>query len=201
VDLVIIRHGRPERDERADGAGTADPPLSDLGRRQADATAEFLSGESIDRIFASPMQRARATAAPLAARLGLEVELHDGLREADHYRTRYVPAEEMTMDDAIVQEFLGDKFAMFGPLGGFEPWRASVVATFDEIVDRNKGKRVAVYCHGMVMGTYLTALIGHGDPFVLTPDYCGIVRVRAASNGIRTIRSANETGHIRALLG
>jgi hypothetical protein len=36
---------------------------------------------------------------------------------------------------------------------------------------------------------------------VLTPDYCGIVRVRAASNGIRTIRSANETAHVRGLLG
>jgi len=201
VDLVIVRHGRPERDERADGAGTADPPLSALGRRQADATAEFLAGETIHHVVASPMQRARATAAPLAALLGLEVELHDGLREADHYRTRYVPAEEMTMDDAIVQEFLDDKFAMFAPLGGFDPWRASVVATFDEIVDGNKGKRVAVFCHGMVMGTYLTALIGHVDPFVLTPDYCGIVRVRAASNGIRTIRSVNETGHVRSLLG
>ena len=44
MDLVIIRHGRPERDERTEGAGTADPPLSDLGRRQADATAELLSG-------------------------------------------------------------------------------------------------------------------------------------------------------------
>ena len=38
MDLVIIRHARPERDERADGAGTADPPLSELGLRQADAT-------------------------------------------------------------------------------------------------------------------------------------------------------------------
>ena len=200
MELVIIRHGRPERDERAEGSGTADPPLSDLGRRQAEATAEFLSGERIDHVMASPMHRARATAEPLAVRLGLEIELHAGWKEADHYRTRYVPADEMTMDDAIVQEFLGDKFAMFAPLGGFDQWKAAVVATFDDIVDRNKGKRVAVYCHGMVIGTYLTALIGHGDPFVLTPDYCGIVRVRAASNGIRTIRSANETGHVRALL-
>jgi probable phosphoglycerate mutase len=200
MELIIVRHARPERDERADGAGTADPPLCEVGRRQAEATAEFLAGETIDHIMASPMQRARATAEPLAKLLGLDVELHDGLKEADHYRTRYVPAEEMTMDDDIVKEFLGDKFAMFGPLGGFEPWRTSIVATFDHIVERNKGKRVAVFCHGMVIGTYLTTLIGHGDPYVLTPDYCGIVRVRAASNGIRTTRSANETGHVRGLL-
>lgn len=201
MDLIIIRHGRPERDERDEGGGTADPPLSEVGRRQAIATADFLGGERIDHVVASPMQRARSTAEPLATMLGLDIELHEGLKEADHYRTRYVPAEEMTMDDAIVQEFLDDKFAMFAPLGGFEPWRASVISTFDYIVDSNKGKRVAVFCHGMVIGAYLTTLIGHVDPFVLTPDYCGIVRVRAASNGIRTIRSVNETGHVRELLG
>jgi probable phosphoglycerate mutase len=201
MDLIIVRHGRPERDERGEGAGTADPPLSEIGRRQAIATADFLGGERIDHVVASPLQRARATAEPLASMLGLDIELHDGLKEADHYRTRYVPAEEMTMNDAIVQEFLDDKFAMFAPLGGFEPWRASVIATFDYIVDTNKGRRVAVFCHGMVIGAYLTMLIGHVDPFVLTPDYCGIVRVRAASNGIRTIRSVNETGHVRELLG
>jgi 2,3-bisphosphoglycerate-dependent phosphoglycerate mutase len=200
MDLVIIRHARPERDERDDGQGTADPALSATGLRQADATAEFLAGERVDHIVASPMRRAYQTALALSSRLGLEIETLDGLKEADHYRSRYVPAEEMTMDDAIVQEFLDDKFAMFKPLGGFENWRAGVVETFDDIVTCNRGKRVAVYCHGMVMGTYLTALIGHNDPFVLQPDYCGIVRVTAASNGIRTIRSANETGHLRGLM-
>lgn len=200
MDLVIIRHARPERDERASGEGTANPPLSELGWRQARATAEFLAGERIDHVMASPMNRAHQTAMPLAERLNLEIELHDGLKEADHYRSRYVPADEMGLDDEIVQEFLDDKFAMFKPLGGFAVWRAGVVAAFDEIVAKNKGKRVAVFCHGMVMGTYLTALIGHGDPFVLQPDYCGIVRVSAASNGIRTVRSANETAHVRSLL-
>lgn len=200
MDLVIIRHARPERDERGHGEGTADPPLSEKGLRQAQATADFLLGERVDHIVASPMRRAHQTALALAARLERDVELLDGLKEVDQYRSRYVPAEEMSHDDEIVKEFLDDKFAMFRPLGGFDVWRANVVATFDDIVDRNKGKRVAVFCHGMVMGTYLTALVGHGDPFVLQPDYCGIVRVQAASNGIRTVRSANETGHVRDLL-
>ena len=145
------------------------------------------------------MRRAHQTALPLATRLGIDVELQAGLKEADHHRTRYVPAEEMTHDDAIVQEFLQDPMAMFAPLGGFDVWRRLVVETFDGIVERNKGKRVAVYCHGMVCGTYLTALLGHEDPYKLQPDYCGIMRITAASNGIRTLRSVNETAHLRNL--
>lgn len=200
MELIIVRHARPERDERGAGEGTANPHLSEQGRRQAEATAEFLAGERIDHITASPMHRAHQTAQPLAQRLGFDIELIDGLAEVDRHNARYIPQDEMTSDDPIVQEFLEDKFAMFRVFGGFELWRQGVVDTFDHIVNHNKGKRVAVFCHGMVMGTYLTTLIGHGDPFVLQPDYCGIVRVTAASNGIRTVRSANETGHIRGLL-
>jgi hypothetical protein len=37
-------------------------------------------------------------------------------------------------------------------------------------------------------------------PFVLNMDYCGISRIRAASNGIRTAVSANETTHVRDLI-
>lgn len=201
MDLVIVRHARPERDERVAGAGTADPPLSAHGRRQAEATAAFLAGERIDHVVSSPMRRARETAAPLAGVLGIDVELVDGLAEVDRHEARYVPAEELALDDAIVQSFLADRFAMFAAFGGFPAFRDGVVAAMEHVIATNRGRRVAVFCHGMVMGAYLTSLVGHDDPFVLQPDYCGIVRVQAASNGIRTVRSANETAHVRGLVG
>ena len=200
MDLVVVRHARPERDERATGGGTADPALSTLGRRQAEATAAFLRGERIDHVVSSPMRRARETAAPLAAALGITVEIVDGLAEVDRHEARYVPAEELQLDDEIVQSFLADRFAMFAAVGGFTAFRDGVAAAMEHVIATNRGRRVAVYCHGMVIGAWLTALIGHEDPFVLQPDYCGIVRVQAASNGIRTLRSANETAHVRDLL-
>ena len=63
VELLVIRHARPVRDEAPEG-GSADPDLADLGLRQAEATADHLADEGIDHIVSSSMKRA----VPLKAR-------------------------------------------------------------------------------------------------------------------------------------
>ena len=55
--------------------------LTDRGRAQAAAAAEHLGGRGITRLVASPMRRARETAAPIAERLGLEIETREDIRE------------------------------------------------------------------------------------------------------------------------
>lgn len=200
MDLIIIRHALPERDERSDGEGTADPELSVAGRHQAEATAEFLERERVDHIAASPMRRAHQTAMPLALRRALEIELHDGLKEADHYSSSYVPSEELTPDDEAYQMFTEDPMAIFEPHGGIDGFEGTVVGAFEHLIGTNQGRTVAVFCHGLVMGVYLRSLLGHDDPYQLTPDYCGIMRVKASSTGVRSVSSVNETAHVRHLL-
>ena len=191
-----MRHAQPLR---ADGdAATADPQLSEAGHAQAAATASFLAGERIDSIVASPLKRACQTAQPLADALDLSIEVVEGLREIDPFGGSYIPAEEITTDHQVVQDMAADPYSLFASAGGFEQFRAVVAAAIDQIVAAHRGRRVAVFCHGTVIGTYLTVLLGHDDPFVLLPDYCGITRVLASSDGLRTLRSANETGHVRS---
>lgn len=57
--------------------------LSPEGLRQAEALAERLEGSSIRSLYSSPLERARATAAPIAGRLGLELQTADELNEID----------------------------------------------------------------------------------------------------------------------
>ncbi len=193
-----MRHARPDREEHVEGAGTtADPPLSELGRRQAIVTAEFLLAEAVDHVASSTMRRAIETAAPLAAELGLEIESLDELREVDDGNLRYIPAEEMTLDDPVAARFLEDPMTIFN--GDYEGFRSRVVRGFEHLIATNKGRTVAVFCHGMVMSVYLQTLMGHDDPYRLSPDYCGIMRVSASSTGIRTPKSANETAHLRGI--
>jgi broad specificity phosphatase PhoE len=82
---------------------------------------------------------------------------------------------------------------------GYEAFRGRVRSAFDAIVEANRGGTVAVYCHSMVAAVYLQVLLGHDDPFAVMADYCGIMRVTASTTGIRTLRSVNETGHLRHL--
>ena len=198
MHLLVIRHARPHRADGEDA--TADPELTALGHRQAAATAAFLAGEPVDHVVASPLRRAQQTAQPLAARLSRTIEIVEGLREVDAFGGAYVPAEEITMDHQVVTDLAQDPLALFAGVGGFERFRSVVVDAFDGIVARNRGATVAVYCHGTVIGTYLSALLGSDDPFTLLPDYCGLYRIAASSTGLRTVRSANETGHVRDLL-
>jgi broad specificity phosphatase PhoE len=56
--------------------------LSAEGARMADAAAAALAGRDVAAVISSPLERARETAAAVAARFGLEVELDDRLLEA-----------------------------------------------------------------------------------------------------------------------
>jgi len=196
VELIIIRHALPESDKRDDGP--ADPPLSPLGLRQAEATANLLATESVDHVVTSTMQRAIQTGRPLADRLGLTPERLEGLKESDYRRSSYTPVEEMDADHEVIREFLDDPLSMFAD--GYEAFRDRITAALDAVVAGNRGRTVAVFCHAMVVGVYLQTLLGLNDPFAVMADYCGITRVAASSTGIRSVRSFNETGHLRDLV-
>ena len=63
MEIVLVRHGQPEWVR--DGLNVGNPPLTEIGQRQAEQMAEVLAGENFDEILVSPVQRARQTAAPL----------------------------------------------------------------------------------------------------------------------------------------
>ncbi len=79
MEMVLVRHGEPEW--VVDGLNIDHPPLTERGRRQAAHMAEALSGEPFHEILASPLERARETAAPLYVRQGRTPVIEEWLRE------------------------------------------------------------------------------------------------------------------------
>jgi phosphohistidine phosphatase SixA len=73
----LVRHAEK------DPAGGADPALTAAGRERAEKLATLLADQGILRILTTDTRRARETAAPLAARLGLTPERYDHRRLAD----------------------------------------------------------------------------------------------------------------------
>lgn len=199
MDLYIIRHGRPERQVLGDGAA-ADPGLSDTGREQARRTAEYLRSEGIDHIVSSTMRRAIETAAPLAEALGHTVEELDDIKESDHKNSVYIPAEEMSPDDPDAAHFFEGNIHDHVFSDGLDAFTERVSRGFQHIIDTNKSKRVAVFCHGMTTSAFLRTILRFEDPLMITVDYCGISRVQASSTGVRSVRSINETHHVRDLI-
>ncbi len=183
-----------------EGEGAADPGLSETGHEQAKRTAEYLQLEGIDHIVSSTMRRAVETAVPLAETLGYEVEKLDDIKESDHKNSVYIPAEEMSPDDPDAAHFFEGNIHDHVFSDGLEAFTERVSRGFQHIIDTNTSKKVAVFCHGMTTSVFLRTILGFDDPLMLTPDYCGISRVRASSTGIRSVRSINETHHVRDLI-
>ena len=69
--VILVRHAEKVVPNPPDG----DPPLTPAGMARAQALAEHLALTGVHAIISSQWQRTRATAAPLAARLGLEPEI------------------------------------------------------------------------------------------------------------------------------
>ena len=80
--LWLVRHGESTWNALGLAQGHCDQPrLTPLGARQARYVASHLRGRPIGALYASDLQRAVATAAPLAAALGLDITRDTRLRE------------------------------------------------------------------------------------------------------------------------
>ncbi len=191
MELIIIRHGRPERIENADGP--ADPPLTERGHAQAAALGRWLADEHVDALYVSPMVRARETALPVEGVLGMEATVVDGVREFDGDADHYIPMEDLKADKEAWREWLAQNAA-----ASRDEFVAEVLESLNSIVASHRGHRVAVVCHGGVINTFAADVLGLEQSMFFGPDYTSINRFMCASSGERSIVSLNDIGHLRA---
>ena len=201
MELVLVRHALPERIIATDGP--ADPPLTELGQRQAKSTAEWLAPEQWDALYSSPLRRARETADAIGASVGLEVNIEDGIAEYDRGSETYIPIEEVKQSDdpevqahwkALAEDRLEDLIA------DAHTFRPRVADAVGRLIAAHPSQRVLAVCHGGVINVALAEILGLKRSLWFEPAYASIHRIVASRAGIRSIGSINETGHLRGLL-
>ncbi len=79
--FYLIRHGANDSVGRGIAGWTPGVHLNANGREQAARLAARLSGKGIAKIYSSPLERARETAAPLGEAVGIAVEIREALGE------------------------------------------------------------------------------------------------------------------------
>ncbi|GHF59028.1 putative phosphoglycerate mutase [Amycolatopsis bartoniae] len=152
MKLYLIRHAESTANVRKIlDTALPGPPLTDLGRMQAQALADRLSGEPFAAVYASRATRAQQTAAPLAAALTLSVQVIDGV-------------QEVNVGDL---EGRGDREALMAYAGTVHPWtrgdlsvsmpggesgeqvRARYTAAVAELREKHEGdEAIALVSHG-----------------------------------------------------
>jgi broad specificity phosphatase PhoE len=81
--VFLVRHAAHDRVDRVLCGRMPGVGLGEAGQRQAEALARRFACEGVDAVWTSPLQRARETAEPVAARLGLAARPSDALCEID----------------------------------------------------------------------------------------------------------------------
>lgn len=164
--LVLVRHGVTEHTSSkrfSGGLGGANPALSDEGREQARATAEWLKerGIGVDAVVASPVRRTRETADIVAAELGLAVEEEPGLAEMEFGEWDGLSfLEVMERDKAAFEAWVSDMAA--APPGGesFYAVEERVLAALGRLVTDHAGETLLVVSHVTPIKTLVAHALG-----------------------------------------
>ncbi|WP_416975600.1 bifunctional RNase H/acid phosphatase [Streptomyces sp. 4F14] len=202
--LVLLRHGEtpltPEK--RFSGSGGSDPSLSAVGREQAARVAEALARRgTIEAIVASPLARTRETAEAVAARLGLDVAVDDGLRETDFGAWEGLTFREVReRHPEDMAAWLGDPQAR--PTGGGESF-AEVAkrteATRDRLTRAYAGRTVLVVSHVTPIKTLVRLALGAPPEALFRMDLsaASLSAVAYYADGNASVRLLNDTSHLR----
>ncbi len=164
---MLVRHGQSTWNAQGRWQGQADPPLTDLGRKQA-RTASKRIGQ-IHVVVSSPQIRALETASILAEAAGIEpVVTHDGLVERGAGEWSGLTKEE------IEEQFPGylDQDRRPPSYEGDESLLERVTEAMLEIVENFEGSDVLVASHGGVIGTFASFI---GADAVRIPNLAGWV--------------------------
>ncbi|HEV3182617.1 MAG TPA: histidine phosphatase family protein [Steroidobacteraceae bacterium] len=93
--ILLVRHGHVEGISPERFRGRRDVDLSDLGRRQADATARRIAAQSRPAaIYTSPLRRCVQTAAAIGAACGLSPGVLDDLNDLHYGDWEWLTHEE-----------------------------------------------------------------------------------------------------------
>jgi probable phosphoglycerate mutase len=196
-----LRHGQTPLSIEKRYSGLGDPPLTAEGERQAAAAARRLRSYDIGAIVSSPLGRARRTAELVAAEVGRQVEVEDGLRETD-----FGEWEGLTFGE--VRKKWPDEMAAWwadpavAPPGGesFLDAQRRVVAARQRVLAAHPEDTVLVVSH--VTPIKLLVQLALEAPLAalyrMHLDLASLTTVDAYADGPTVLRGFNDIAHLAA---
>ena len=199
--LLLIRHGQSRANLERVFAGNYDAPLTQLGFKQAEKTAEFITENyKVDCVYASDLIRAFETGKTVANALNLPITPNDGLREI-----RAGKWEALPFDDIVIKfpeeykkwkEDIGHSSCPTGET--VKELAERVMATLTAIAEENDGKTVVIATHATPIRVSQT-LIEYGNlasmkniPWVSNASVTEIIY----DSGRWTVGRVGQDGHL-----
>jgi len=201
--VLLVRHGQTPTTGATLPGRARGLHLSDAGRAQAEAAATRIAAlKDVAAVYASPLERTRETAKPIAAARGLKAQVDRGLLECDFGAWTGAQLKDLMKlpEWKTVQRYpSGFRF----PDGeSFAEMQTRIVGTLDRLVARHPGETVVAVSHADPIKAAVAQALGtHLDLFqriVVSP--CSISAVLYGSEG-PAVLAANSTGDDLTRLG
>ena len=201
--VLLVRHGQTPTTGSTLPGRAKGLHLAESGVAQAEAAAARIAQlRDVAAVYASPLERTRETARPIAAARGLKVQIHRGLLECDFGDWTGAKLTDLRKlpEWRTVQSYpSGFRFP-----GGesFTEMQTRMVGAIDELVARHPGQTIVAVSHADTIKAALAQALGtHLDLFqriVVSP--CSISAILYSAGGPAVLAS-NSTGDDLSRLG
>jgi probable phosphoglycerate mutase len=195
--VLLVRHGQTPTTGAVLPGRAKGLHLADKGREQAEAVAQRIApfDSKVAAVYASPLERTRETAAPIAKAVGQRVRIDRGLMEAEFGEwtgeelkaLRKLPEWKQVQQNPSGFRFPGGE--------SFTEMQARIVTAVQRLVAAHPGQTVVAVSHAdPIKAAVAHAMGSHLDLFqriVVSP--CSVTAIIYSSSG-PVVLCVNSTG-------
>jgi probable phosphoglycerate mutase len=203
-ELVLVRHGEQVLTRDTPVSETIDPPLSELGERQAAAVAQRLSSMAIDAIYSSPLRRAFQTGELIGKFHGITPTPVNELQEInpwvgiDPTRSFHELLGKDRVREIFREHIRTKRFDAFPYTEDRTAFRKRINTALGAIIDAHHGRRVVVTCHSGVINAFLAEIVQTDQDLPVRVHHTSISVFRGADVR-RGVISVNDYAHVLPL--
>lgn len=202
--LILVRHGQQQwPDQETSTVGDwIDPPLSELGRKQATAVAAYLAEEPITAVYSSELKRANDTGRAIADARSLGLETIRELEEIHLYGKLPQDARPVDVLGEKIVAGARERFVMTKRWDSYPDsetsatFRRRVGIAVEAAIGDHPAETVVVACHGGVINAYVAEILGVEMDMFYRPAHASVHRIRYKGS-LRVIDALNEVAFLR----
>lgn len=200
--VYLVRHGESVANTKGIYQGqTYDTPLSQLGKKQADALGKRLKNELVTRIVASPLTRTRQTAEAIAVQTGVPFVTETKILETDHgqWEGKSVEEIEKRWPDALAVWRTAPSKADFPGGETYEDTRRRALAWWHDFLPTVRGRTVVVTHDNIVRAIVADMLDMPTDAIWKLELQPAAITTVAVQDGKPKVTGVNDTNHLEGL--
>ncbi len=197
--IYVVRHCESIGNLLHSFAGHSDVDISEKGKLQLKCLSEYFKDIKLDRVYTSPLLRAKKTAEAINKYSGAPLEIEKDFIEINLGVLDGRPVSEMSDEQTATWLTEPDKFYVEGG----ETMREvaeRVISALKRIAEQNPESTIAVASHGCAIRNLVRVLKGFGPNGIKEVDWCDNTGINyiVYENGEFYLEFENDVSHLSA---